>query len=509
MMPNLRSLNDILSAVNVSVPCDIQVAKRALLTNDSRLLKSDDVFCAVIGQQADGRDYIEQALQKNVALVIKECQNEDHHGQVTQLTGANGEAVYQVNVFQLNLRLFDLASSFYDFPQQQLCVCGVTGTNGKTSISQLIAQLFALIGKPCAIIGTNGAGLPGQLLALNNTTPGATELMNLLASFAEQEIKHVAMEVSSHALDQKRVAPELFDVAVFSNLSRDHLDYHQTMDAYAKAKFTLFTQQSGQIAVINGTDEIAKQWLKYWPRQDDLIVYCKGEQLNNFKRFVQASDIKHSASGASFILTTELDSVAIESPLLGDFNIDNLMAAVAVLLSQGFSLKEIALQVPKLTAVDGRMETFKGENSPTVVVDYAHTPDALEKVLHACRAHCHGNLWLVFGCGGDRDKGKRAMMAAVAERFADKVMVTSDNPRNEEPIDIIQDIVEGFEDATDIMIEVDRAKAIKEVIAGANKADIIVLAGKGHEDYIEVAGQKHHFDERVIVKQALAQEVSL
>ena len=508
-MSNLRSANEFLNVVNVKLPTDVMVKPNALMSNDSRELNSGDVFCAVIGTEADGRHYINQALDKNVALVIAQCEQSTQHGEITTLQNQRGDTVYQVTVYQLNQQLFELASRFYNNPQQNMLVCGVTGTNGKTSISQLIAQLFSLMTVPCAIVGTNGAGLPGQLTPVNNTTPGATELLGLLAQFADQDIHHVAMEVSSHALDQRRVNSSLFDVAVFSNLSRDHLDYHQTMDAYAQAKFALFTQRSDQIAVINGDDEIAQQWLTRWPELNALIVYGRSEKVAQYNRFLQAKHIKHTQSGARFEVLTESEHVVIESPLLGDFNVDNLLAAIAVLLSQNVSLDKIALYIPKLRSVDGRMETFKAANTPLVLVDYAHTPDALEKVLIAAKAHCQGNLWVVFGCGGDRDKGKRPLMAKIAERLADKVMVTSDNPRTEQPISIINDVLKGFKQPEEVMTEIDRAAAIKHVIAQAVDRDIVVLAGKGHEDYIIIGDNKHPFDERALVKQLLNIEVDL
>lgn len=504
-----HQINDALKQFHITTNTIIALDEQSQITNDSREAKIGDVFCAVIGSQSDGRAFIPQALANNVALIIAECENEDIHSVIENLTTANGASILKINFYRLNEQLFDLASAFYNYPQNQLKLIGITGTNGKTSISQLTAKLLASLKNPCAIIGTNGAGLVDSLIEIENTTPGATELMAWLDKFSKQNISHVAMEVSSHALSQKRVSAQLFDIAVFSNLSRDHLDYHGTMENYADTKYQIFSHQADQIAIINGDDNQAKTWLNKWRNKQPVIVYGRTAAIAQYQAFAQASDIIHSKQGASFKLTTHLGEIAIDSPLLGDFNIDNLLAAIAVLMANNISLTEISTAVSELTPITGRMEAYYQEDLPTTVVDYAHTPDALKNALQACRQHCHGQLWVVFGCGGDRDTGKRPLMGAIAEQWADKIVITNDNPRKEKPESIINDILNGCENTDAITVEMDRQAAVQQTIKLANADDLVLLAGKGHENYIVIGEEKVSYDERALVKQLYMSETIL
>jgi UDP-N-acetylmuramoyl-L-alanyl-D-glutamate--2,6-diaminopimelate ligase len=471
------------------------------LVNDTRKIKAGDVFCAVLGSQQNGNDYIEQAIKLGCSLIISECPNVEQHGQITYLA-SSGPAVEipKVSFFQLNQQLFAFAKAYYQSPQQKMTMIGITGTNGKTSTSQIVAKLLASCQERTAVIGTNGAGQIDTLITLENTTPAATQLHQLMAEYAVDNCKNIAMEISSHALEQKRVMADLLDIAVFTNLSRDHLDYHQTMENYADAKYQIFTDETAQIAIINGDDEQGKKWLSHWSNQQPVIVYGKEATIDQFSAFVKATNIKTKANGVEFTLQTHLGNQKIESTLIGDFNIENLLAAIAVLIAKNISITDIATAVKSLTPIIGRMETFSANNKATAIVDYAHTPDALESALHACRSHCRGELWVVFGCGGDRDKGKRPLMAKVAENGADHVVFTTDNPRNEKTEDIIADMMAGCSKPEKITTLLDRELAIIATLAKAKANDIILLAGKGHEDYIIVGNDKVEYNEREFVK---------
>jgi UDP-N-acetylmuramoyl-L-alanyl-D-glutamate--2,6-diaminopimelate ligase len=480
------------------------------LHNDSRAIGEGDIFCAIIGHHQDGRQYIEQAIQQGAKLVLTECENITEHGDIAFASSDNKIAI--VKFYQLSQHLFTLTKNYYQAPQNNMTLVGITGTNGKTTTSQLLAQMLSAYDKPCAVIGTNGAGPLDNLKPIENTTPGACELHQLFNRFNDENFSSVAMEVSSHALSQKRVQADLFDIAVFTNLSRDHLDYHGSMASYGESKKQIFSTESNQIAVVNFDDKQAQKWLGNWPEQQTLWLYSRENNITTHKQFVMAEDIKHHSHGVSFILTSHLGNIEITSPLLGDFNIDNLLAAISVLLIQDIPLSELPNLVSQVNAIAGRMEATSAKNLATAVVDYAHTPDALEKALKACRQHCAGELYVVFGCGGDRDKGKRPLMAQAAEKYADYLVVTNDNPRSEDAQLIANDIVAGFDNpaAEKITIILEREQAVLNTLNKAKLGDIVLLAGKGHEDYVIVAKhdeqgaiigtQKLAYNERLVVK---------
>ena len=502
---NLEKLLDVLSEFNLPVEfvCELSGFPAIFgdLVNDTRKIKAGDVFCAVIGSQQNGNDYIAQAVSSGSALIISECKNADQHGKVTYLlTNDSDRKTPQVSFYQLNKQLFAFAKAYYQSPQQNMTMIGITGTNGKTSTSQIISKLLASCQERTAVIGTNGAGQIDSLQPLENTTPGATQLHQLMAEFSSDNCKNVAMEISSHALEQRRVTADLLDIAVFTNLTRDHLDYHTTMENYAEAKYKIFSQNAAQIAVVNGDDSQAKNWLAHWPNKQPVVVYGQSAVISEYSAYVQATEIKAHASGVVFTLNTHLGKQQIESALIGDFNIENLLAAIAVLLSKGISLSDIAVVVKSLTPIIGRMEAFEADKKTTTIVDYAHTPDALLSALHACRSHCKGDLWVVFGCGGDRDKGKRPLMAQVAESGADHVVLTTDNPRNEQAEDIVADMLKGCLKPEKITVLLNRELAIIETLAKAKTDDIILLAGKGHEEYIIIGDEKIEYNEREFVK---------
>ncbi len=474
------------------------------LVNDSRQVTDGDVFCAVIGSASDGRQFIDKAISLGASLVVAQCHHQQQHGNriKRQVTLDSGEerTVDIVQFYQLDTELYALASTYYGKPQSAMSLIGVTGTNGKTSTTQFIASLLTDCQRKAAVIGTTGAGTLDNLVPIANTTPGPTELNQIMASFAAQHIDHVAMEVSSHALEQQRITAEQLSVAVFTNLSRDHLDYHETMAAYAEAKFAIFSGQSTQVAVVNGDDEVAQQWLNNKKIKQPTIVYGVDESVCHYPRFVHASDITLSVSGIEFSVTTESSKAQVSTRLLGKFNVENLLAAIGALLALDIPLEAIAKAIPEVKPSQGRMETFSAADKALAVVDYAHSPDALENAITACRHHCNGELWVVFGCGGDRDKGKRSEMGKIAETTADHVVITNDNPRTEAPELIANDILSGCNKPEKITVILDRAQAVKSTLAHAKANDVVLLAGKGHENTIEIAGKIIEYSERALVK---------
>lgn len=523
--PATQNIFTCLTQFSIALPSTINLSGWCGdLHNDSRAIVEGDIFCAIIGHEQDGRQYIEQAIKQGAKLVVAECENSSEHGDVVIASSGNNVAL--VKFYQLKQHLFTLTKNYYQAPQDNMTLVGITGTNGKTTTSQLLAQMLSVSGKPCAVIGTNGAGSIDKLHPIENTTPGACELHQLFNRFNDEHSVHgkfsyVAMEVSSHALSQNRVQADLFDIALFTNLSRDHLDYHGSMASYGETKKQIFTADSKQVAVVNFDDKQAKQWLKNWPEQQVIWLYGRESNINTYKYFVTANAIKHHSHGVSFTLASHLGHVDITSPLLGDFNIDNLLAAISVLLIQGIPLSELPHLVAQVSAIAGRMEATSAKNLATAVVDYAHTPDALEKALQACRQHCAGELYVVFGCGGDRDKGKRPLMAQAAEKYADYLVVTNDNPRTEDAQLIANDIVAGFSnpDAEQITIILEREQAVLKTLNKAQAGDIVLLAGKGHEDYVIVAKHDEHgaiigtqklaYNERLVVTNFYQQHAGL
>ncbi len=507
--PAIASIINILSDFGIS--CEKKISNHVFknilgdLVNDSRAVQSGDVFCAVIGFAENGNDYINKAVELGAKLILSECDAQGSHGDVSWYTH-NTQKVAVIQFYQLNKKLFLLAQAYYQNPQEKMTMIGITGTNGKTSTSQLLGQMLSSVGKSavkksCAIIGTNGAGNVNNLTPLANTTPSATELNKLFYRFASDGEDYIAMEASSHAIEQGRVSGDLFDIAVFTNLSRDHLDYHGTMDSYALVKRGLFINNNKQISVLNGDDAQVQHWLETWPKEQTYWLYGHNKNILKHQYFVQAKNVEHTRSGVQFTLSTHVGDIEINSPLLGDFNIDNLLAAIAVLMIEQFSLADIAKQVSVINPIIGRMEATSVNGLPTAVVDYAHTSDALEKALTACREHCHGKLWVVFGCGGDRDKGKRPLMARSAEKFADLLVITSDNPRSESPKIIIDDMLVGLHhpENKNITIELDRKQAVLFALENAKANDIVLLAGKGHEDYSVIKNEKVPYNEREVV----------
>jgi len=488
-----RNLRDLLAPWVANLPA------RALreMTLDSRVAAAGDLFVAVVGHQADGRRYIPQAIAQGVAAIIAEAKGEAADGEIREVHG-----VPVIYLSQLNERLSALAGRFYHEPAERLSLVGVTGTNGKTTTTQLLAQWAQLLGETSAVMGTVGNGLLGKVIPTENTTGSAIDVQHVLADLAGQGATFAAMEVSSHGLVQHRVAALKFRASVFTNLSRDHLDYHGDMAGYESAKWQLFSAHHYGEAIVNADDDVGRRWLANLP--DAVAVSMEGHiNPNCHGRWLKAEAVRYHDSGATVRFTSSWGEGEIESRLMGAFNVSNLLLALATLLALDFPLSELLKTASRLQPVCGRMEVFTAPGKPTVVVDYAHTPDALEKALQAARLHCTGKLWCVFGCGGDRDKGKRPLMGAIAEEFADVPVVTDDNPRTEEPRAIINDILAGMLDAGRARVVEGRAEAVTSAIMQAQEDDVVLLAGKGHEDYQIVGTRRLDYSDRVTAARLL------
>ena len=470
------------------------------LRSDSRAVAEGDVFLAYPGERADGRRFIRDAVKAGASAVIWERDG-----------FAWDETLKIPNLSVDNLKAFAglLADEVYGHPSHRLDLIAVTGTNGKTSCSVWIAQALQATGRRSAVIGTLGMGYPGALEENANTTPDALLLQQALKRFADDGAHAVAIEASSIGLEQGRVNGARVQTALFTNLSRDHLDYHADMEAYAQAKMLLFKQPGLQKAVLNLDDvqgvRIAQMLGGEGIERVGYSMVPGAAERGGVERYLEAHHIHLSDQGLRFDLVSSWGSAQVLSPLLGKFNVANLLGVLGVLLSKGLDLSDCVAAVQGLRPVDGRMQKVGGGAQPLVVIDYAHTPDALEKVLSAlsdvARAQ-DGQLFCLFGCGGDRDKGKRALMGEAASRYADKIFVTNDNPRSEKPQAIIDDILHGVRGPH--RIETDRRLAIRAAVTEAKAGDVVLLAGKGHETYQEIDGVRLPFSDLEEAMQALS-----
>jgi UDP-N-acetylmuramoyl-L-alanyl-D-glutamate--2,6-diaminopimelate ligase len=473
------------------------------LTADSRAVKMGSVFVAYPGTVRDGRSFIADAVARGAAAVIWESEG---------FRWDERWDVPNVAVPNLRARISAIAGEIHGNPSDALWMAGVTGTNGKTSVSQWIAAALDALGRRSAVLGTLGNGLVGERSEARNTTPDAIVLQRLLADYLRRGARAVAMEVSSHGLDQERVAGIKYDAAVFTNLTRDHLDYHGTMEAYAEAKYRLFSARGLRHAVVNVDDAWGVRFARRLAGGGlDVITFGTGA-ANDPNPRLRATGARLSEAGVAFHVEGEWGEGEVRSPVLGAFNVSNLLAVAGALLAAGVPFEDVLRVLGELDPVPGRLERLGGGDAPLVVIDYAHTPDALEKALLALRAviasHAggarRGRLICVFGCGGDRDAGKRPLMGEAAARLADHVIVTSDNPRNEAPRAIIDQVLAGIAGRRAEAIE-DRQVAIFSAVHQAAPGDVVLLAGKGHETYQEIAGVRHPFNDREVAAAALAQ----
>ncbi|MCU7904629.1 MAG: UDP-N-acetylmuramoyl-L-alanyl-D-glutamate--2,6-diaminopimelate ligase [Candidatus Thiodiazotropha sp. (ex Epidulcina cf. delphinae)] len=486
----------------VSIPVT-QDRKVVGVTLDSRQVVPGTLFLACVGGQNHGLAFAEQAVVLGAVAIAWESDDAEGDRIAADLSHL---PIPLLAIPELSRRVSLIAGRFYGHPSRGMAVYGITGTNGKTSISQLLAQALEREVR-CGVIGTLGAGLPGRLSATGYTTPDAVNLQRLLNELREQGARAVAMEVSSHALDQDRAAAVHFDSAIFTNLSRDHFDYHGSLENYAAAKQRLFNMPDLSSAVINLDDPFGSKLIAGLAGDAEAMGYTLDPACRipaGLAGWACAERIEPSVQGMRIQVSTHHGSGVVESPLPGRFNAANLLAVLLVLLHREWDLRQALKVMAELHIVPGRMESLGGANRPGVVVDYAHTPDALEKVLQALRMHTAGRLILVFGCGGDRDRGKRPLMGEVAERLADLAYVTDDNPRTEPGAEIIDEILTGMKAPEKACVEPDRGRAIHRAVAAASPDDLVLVAGKGHESYQLVGDLVLHFDDREQVKAALA-----
>jgi UDP-N-acetylmuramoyl-L-alanyl-D-glutamate--2,6-diaminopimelate ligase len=466
-----------------------QGAMIVALSSDSRHCAPGVAFLAYPGEKADGRDHIAEAIRRGASAILWE---------EAGFAWRHEWRVPNVAVRALKQHAGSLAHEFYGRPSEQLWVCGVTGTNGKTSCSQWIAAALAARGVKTAVIGTLGAGFPGVLAESANTTPDALEIHRLLKQFLVEGARSVAMEVSSHGLAQGRVQGVAFDCALFTNLSHDHLDYHGSMEAYAEAKAMLFDTPGLGAAVLNLDDVVGVRLARKLEARGVRLIGYSLSGARNGAEFLAATRV----SPGEIEIESSWGRAAAKVNQIGRFNMANVLGVAGCLIAHGLSFADAVSLLETLPPVPGRMQQV-GER-PLVVIDYAHTPDALDKVLQALRPVARergGRLVAVFGAGGDRDAAKRPVMGRVVSRLADRAVVTSDNPRGEDPGRIIDAILVGM--AGNCEIEVDRAKAIETAIAGADDADVVLIAGKGHESYQEVAGRRLPFSDASVARAAL------
>ena len=498
----LNSNGVLLDLINglVSLPDPIPQAVNVVATGiqlDSRLLQNGDLFLACFGNNHDAREFIDEAIEKGVAAVLVESGGE---WQGVRLI----KDVAVIAIDNLTSKLGEIAARFYSHPSQRLSVIGITGTNGKTSCSQFIAQALADSGFSCGTMGTLGYGIYGELKETQLTTPDPVFTQMALAEMAKGGIDPVVMEISSIGLHQRRVKAVKFDTAIFTNLTRDHLDYHESMEEYGNNKKKLFTSEGLGLAIINLDDPYALSIINAIAPSVDVCTYS----LKSSAATVYAESLSLTRQGFEARIVTPIGAGIVKGKLFGYFNVSNLLAVIATLINylpkkKAINIEQLCELVSGLSSVDGRMEIIGDHEEITAVVDYAHTPDGLRSALRGLKDHFSGNIWCVFGCGGNRDKGKRPIMGEIAEAFADRLVIADDNPRNEDGDDIVQHILSGMNKPEEAFIERDRRKAIAYAIMNAEPGDVVVIAGKGHETYQDVGGSRLIFSDANQVRLAL------
>ncbi len=458
---------------------------------DSRKVKKGDLFIALKGASSCARDYVPQAIANGAVAVLIESD------QSAVSICEDGDSI-ELLIPNLKSHVGKIADRFFGSPSKHMKVVGITGTNGKTSVSQYLANVLGCLGDKTGIIGTLGYGMLDELEVATHTTPDVVKVQQLLANMKGQGAKSVMMEVSSHGLDQGRVDEVNFTGAVFTNLSRDHLDYHESMDAYGQAKKALFQKPGLSFAVINFDDAYAQELVDSLSEGTRVISYGISQPAD-----ISVDRVDYTKKGIQAELSGHWGTVQLDCELLGAFNLSNVLAVLGVAIAMGHDIEDVCQAITGLKAITGRMQTYSVEGFPSVIVDYAHTPDALANALQALKLHCEGTIWCVFGCGGDRDAGKRPMMAEVAEKYADKIVITDDNPRSEDAQQIVSNILSGFHSKENVQVIHERSKAIEHCIGLASDKDMVLVAGKGHEDYQEIAGRRLPYSDIDVVENHL------
>jgi len=462
------------------------------LSLDSRRIRSGDLFLALVGHQGHGIQYHQEAVRRGASAILY-----DPVGGGRELA-QTVKGVACIPVDSLNQTVGYIADRFFQQPSQFLDVIAVTGTNGKTSCTHFLAHALSNH-RPAAVIGTLGWGVPHRLNPTDQTTPDAIEVHSLLDQLRSRSIRSVAIEASSHGLFQGRLNGVRVKAALYTNITRDHLDYHGTQEAYVEAKMRLLEFPGLETVAFNADDPVTSRIVERIPVHARAIAFSISGRRNLPVPALLANRITHEADGLSIGLSFEGVDTEIRVPVFGDYNVENVLGTLAVLLGRGYGFVEAVERLTKLRPVPGRMEQYRSREGVTAVVDYAHSPDALERVLRHLKSHCQGDLWVVFGCGGERDRGKRPLMGQVAERWADRVMVTDDNPRREDGDAIVADILAGCQ-GKDVTVQRDRRLAIQFAIESAGPCDVVLIAGKGHECYQDVGSRRLPFDDREVVQ---------
>ncbi|MGH1536811.1 MAG: UDP-N-acetylmuramoyl-L-alanyl-D-glutamate--2,6-diaminopimelate ligase [Gammaproteobacteria bacterium] len=474
------------------------------LSLDGRSACQGDLFFALQGLQQHGVEYSQQAVSNGASALAWETSS-----QVNKNDLPKSIPCFEINNLQEKLGF--ICQRFYNNPSAQMNVVAVTGTDGKTSVSQFIAQALHQLGFPCGVIGTLGYGLYPNLGSASHTTPDAVRMHGLLHEYVDQ-VNHVVLEASSHGLSQARLNGVEVDTAVFTNLGRDHMDYHQSIDDYFHAKRILFQGSYLKNAVINIDDEYGVRLAEEFSKQLNVISYSVKSNSIDVKPYVNASNISYVAGVTSFVVDSSWGKAPVETNLFGEFNVSNLLAVIGVLLASGVEFSQAVKIISDVKTVPGRMEFISGvrglggqDDAPAIVIDYAHTPQALNNVLRVLKEHCSGKLWCVFGCGGNRDQGKRKLMAQAVEQYADMAVITDDNPRFENPEEITNEITTGFSSSSSYSLIHDRQKAIEYAIQNSSAEDIVLIAGKGHEA-VQIINHDHlPFDDKKIASEVLHQ----
>lgn len=491
---------------------DIAPVRTSKITVDSRLVEPRSIFVALKGEASDGRDYIDSAVKKGAALILIDSDNIDEHGEVELK-----DNIQRVYFFELSKQLGEFASSFYQDQSRKMLGVAVTGTNGKTSVAHLIASLSSLVDTSAGTIGTMGVNLYSKNAKITrisktlNTTPDIVSSHYHCSQLKQNGARRYCIEASSHGLAQGRLQGLRINTGIFTNLTQDHLDYHRTFEAYAKAKRKLLTHPGLSSLVINIDDPEGMKWLAKSAKVPHICVYScadKKPMVAPKYEYLWASQIRFIPSGVSFKLETSWGDAEISLPLLGNFNVYNLLASLGALLLQSENFEGLVKACDFLQGVPGRMELYKSSRHGNVIVDYAHTPDAIQQALIAARQHCLGKLVIVFGCGGDRDSGKRTKMGRIAQDWADEIWLTQDNSRTESPEHIVAEILAGISNRESVNIEIDRKSAIKQAYLSSSPHDLIIVAGKGHEEHLEINGTSVYYNERDFVNK-LTSDINL
>jgi UDP-N-acetylmuramoyl-L-alanyl-D-glutamate--2,6-diaminopimelate ligase len=456
------------------------------ISSNSKTLSAGDVFFALSGKTSHGLDHIVEALEAGAAAVVWDSS--------ADVVAPDIPDVPMLAVPGLTAHIGEIANRFFDTPSKALKVVGVTGTNGKTTVAFIVAQCMQLLGRPCAYLGTLGFGIGDLDTNGDMTTPACIDLHEKLAAFRDAGAAHAAIEVSSHALHQDRINGVHFDSAIFTNLSRDHVDYHGSMRAYGETKARLFLHRDVDHRIICMDTEFGQE-LADRCGGDVVIVSTRFDRLANGRPYLFVRSLVTTSSGSNVVVDSSWGEIHFHLPLPGNFNVANAISVLGLLLRWEVSVADACEVLGKISAPPGRMQRVADSTSPVVYVDFAHTPAGLEAALRSLRSHCRGSLWCVFGCGGDRDRGKRPLMGKTAARLADRLVVTNDNPRSEIPGNIIAEILEGVGDKQGACAIEDRAAAISYAIHEADEGDVVLIAGKGHESYQVIGNRRFGFSD--------------